>query len=104
MHAVPGFGRYIRRKTSLENERDARSEIHKSVAKERVAPMVAVVRPAGPEEPRHGIRGRRRAAELRPVASEQLREQYDGPSDEPARERRAHAYDNSVLKRRGSEA
>ena len=55
--------------------------------------MVAVMRAAGPEEPRHGVRGRRRAAELRAVAAEQLREQYDRTHHEPARERRAHAHD-----------
>ena len=103
MRAVPGFGRYIRRKTSLENERDARSEVHKSVPEERVAPVVAVVRAAGPEESCNWVRGRC-AAELRAVAAQQLRKQYDGPGNEPAWEFRAHAYDNSVLERRGTEA
>ena len=69
-----------------------------------MAPVVAVVRAAGPEEPRHGVTGRRRAADLRPVVAQELREQYDGPGHEPARERCAHAYDNSVLERRGTEA
>ena len=69
-----------------------------------MAPVVAVVRAAGPEEPRHGVVGRRRAAELCPVAAQQLRKQYDGPGNEPAWELRAHAYDNSVLKRGGTEA
>ena len=57
--------------------------------------MVAVVRPAGPEEPRHGVRrrGRRRAAEPRAVAAQELRKQYDRTHHEPARERRAHAHD-----------
>ena len=58
-----------------------------------MAPMVAVVRPTGPEEPRHGVTGRRCAAELRPVVAQELREQYDRTHHEPARERRAHAHD-----------
>ena len=103
MHALPGFGRYIRRKTSLENERDARSEIQKGISEERVAPMVAVVRAAGPEESCNWVRGRC-TAEPRAVAAQELREQYDGPGDEPAWEFRAHAYDNSVLESRGTEA
>ena len=68
-----------------------------------MAPVVAVVRAAGPEESCDGVR-RRCAAELRAVAAEQLREQYDGPDNEPARERRAHAHDDAVLERRGAEA
>ena len=69
-----------------------------------MAPVVAVVRAAGPEEPRHGVVGRRCAAELRAVAAQQLRKQYDGPGNEPAREFRAHAHDDAVLERRGAEA
>ena len=57
-----------------------------------MAPVVAVVRPAGPEESCNWVRGRC-AAELRAVAAQELREQDDGPGDEPARERRAHAHD-----------
>ena len=83
------------------------------------------MRAAGPEEPRHGVTGRRRAAELRPVVAQELREQYDRTHHEPARERRAHAHDlrgprgvsertdaidgtrranDAVLERRGAEA
>ena len=71
-----------------------------------MAPVVAVVRAAGPEEPCHGVRrrGRRCAPEPRAVAAQQLRKQYDGPGNEPAWEFRVHAYDNSVLERRGTEA
>ena len=69
-----------------------------------MAPVVAVVRPAGPEEPRHGVRRAVPAAKPRAVAAQELRKQDDGPGDEPAWEFRAHAHDNSVLERRGTEA
>ena len=58
-----------------------------------MAPVVAVVRAAGPEESCNWVRGRCAARELRPVVAQELCEQYDRTHHEPAWEFRAHAHD-----------